>query len=209
MSILKIGVAMVIGLVPVVGCAGASEDAPASESPAAVVAPAAEVAPPAAADMLGGGTLTAVHDGQAGSPHVRVDWGVSDANISIVYGRPLLKGRTVGDSVEPLEDKVWRLGADEATTFTTDRDLMVGDVHVPAGEYTLFAITTGGATELIVNSETGQWGTAYDESQDLGRTPMTVETVDSPAEQLTFHIEDSVLRFEWGATRASVPIMVH
>jgi hypothetical protein len=209
MSLSKFGVAMAIGLIPVVGCAGASEDAPTSDSPAAEVAPADTDAPAAAADMLGGGALTAIHDGQAGSPHVRVDWGVSGANISIEYGRPLLKGRTVGDSVEPLEDKVWRLGADEATTLTTDRELMVGSVHVPAGAYTLFTVTTGDATELIVNSETGQWGTAYDESQDLGRTPMTVETLDSPADQLTLHIEDSVLRFEWGATLASVPIMVH
>jgi hypothetical protein len=203
MSISKFGVAIVLGLVSVLGCAGAANDAPASDPEPAAIAPAA------AGDMLGGGALTAIHDGQAGSPHVRVDWDVSGANISIVYGRPLLKGRTVGDSVEPLEGKVWRLGADEATTFTTDRDLMVGDADVPAGEYTLFAVTTGDTTELIVNSETGQWGTAYDESQDLGRTPMTVETLDSPAEQLTLHIEDSVLRFEWGATVASVPIMVH
>ena len=203
MSLSKFGVVMVIGLVPVVGCARAAEDAPESDSAAAALAPAA------AGDMLGGGALTAIHDGQAGSPHVRVDWGVRGANISIAYGRPFLKGPTVGDSVEPLEGQVWRLGADEATTFTTDRDLMVGSAHVPAGEYTLWTVTTSDTTELIVNAETGQWGTDYDASLDLGRTPMTVETLNSPAEQLTLHIEDSVLRFEWGATVASVPIMVH
>ena len=202
MSLSKICMVMVIGLVPVLGCGSAVEDAPAA-------AGAASVAPAAAGDMLGGGALTAIHDGQAGSPHVRVDWGVSGANISIAYGRPFLKGRTVGDSVEPLEGQVWRLGADEATTLTTDRDLMVGAAHVPAGEYTLWTVTNGDTTELIVSAETGQWGTAYDASRDLGRTPMTVETLDSPAEQLTLHIEDSVLRFEWGATVASVPIMVH
>jgi hypothetical protein len=140
---------------------------------------------------------------------VRVEWGVSGANISIAYGRPFLKGRTVGDSVEPLEGLVWRLGADEATTLTTDRDLMLGAAHVPAGEYTLWAVSTGDATELIISYETGQWGTEYDESRDLGRTPMTIGTLDTPAEQLILHIEDSVLRFEWGATVASVPIMVH
>ena len=85
MSLSKFGVAIVIGFVPVVGCAGATEDAPTSDSPAAAVAP-ATAAPAAAADMLGGGALTAIHDGQAGSPHVRVDWGVSGANISIDGG---------------------------------------------------------------------------------------------------------------------------
>ena len=203
MSLSKSGMVMVIGLVAVVGCAGAGEDASAYDPAAAPVDPAA------AGEMLGGGALTPIHDGQAGSPHVRVEWGVSGANISIAYGRPFLKGRTVGDSVEPLEGLVWRLGADSATTFTTDRDLMLGAAHVPAGEYTLWTVSTDDATELIVSYETGQWGTEYDQSWDLGRTPMTVGTLDTPAEQLILHIEDNVLRFEWGATVASVPIMVH
>ncbi len=202
MSLSTCKLVLVIGLAAVVGCAGASEDAPAFDSAAAPV-------DPVAGDTLGGGALTPIHDGQAGSPHVLVEWDVSGATISIAYGRPLLKGRTVGDSVEPLEGLIWRLGADEATTLTTDRDLMLGTAHVPAGEYTLWTIATGGVTELIVSSETGQWGTEYDESLDLGRTLMTVGTLDTPAEQLILHIEDSVLRFEWGAKVASVPIMVH
>ena len=65
--------------------------------------------------MLGGGAVTPIHDGRAGSPHVRVAWDVSGASISLTYGRPFLKGRTVGDSVGPLDGRVWRLGADEAT----------------------------------------------------------------------------------------------
>ena len=120
-----------------------------------------------------------------------------------------LRDRVVGDSVEPLADKVWRLGADEATTFATSGDLMVGSVHVPAGEYTLFTLTSGDTTELIVSSETGQWGTAYNEDNDLGRTEMTVSTLDAPADQLTIFIENSELRFEWGTMVASVPIVVH
>ena len=68
---------MVIGLVAVVGCAGSGDDAPASDSVAAPIDPAP------AGEMLGGGALTPIHDGQAGSPHVRVEWGVSGANISI------------------------------------------------------------------------------------------------------------------------------
>ena len=203
MSLSKVGMVMVVGLVAMVGCAGAREDPPAYDSAVAPVDPAA------AGDLLGGGALTPIHDGQAGSPHVRVEWGVSGANISIAYGRPFLKGRTVGDSVEPLEGLVWRLGADEATTFTTDRDLMLGAAHVPAGAYTLWTVSTGDATELIVSYDTGQWSTESDQSRDLGRTPMTVGTLDRPAEQLILYIEDSALRFEWGAAVASVPIMVH
>ena len=84
-----------------------------------------------------------------------------------------------------------------------------GAAHVPAGEYTLWTLSSGDTTELIISHETGQWGTDYDESRDLGRTAMMISTLDTPAEQLTLYIEDSVLRFEWGATVASVPIMVH
>ena len=199
----RAGPVMLFGLVTMAGCGGAGEDGTPQDPAAAPVNPAASV------EKLGGGALTPIHDGQAGSPHVSVEWDVSGANISIAYGRPFLKGRTVGDSVEPLEGRVWRLGADEATTLTTDRDLMLGAAHVPAGEYTLWTISNGDATELIVSYETGQWGTDYDESRDLGRTPMTLGTLDTHAEQLTLHIENSELRFEWGSTVASVPIMVH
>ena len=199
----KPGSVMVVGLVAMAGCGGTNEDATAPDAATAPVGPAVPV------ETLGGGAVTPIHDGQAGSPHVRVEWDLSGANMSLTYGRPFLRGRTVGDSVEPLDGRVWRLGADEATTFTTDRDLMVGAAHVPAGEYTLWTISNGDATELIISYETGQWGTDYDESRDLGRTPMTVGTLDTRAEQLTLHIENREFRFEWDSTVASVPIMVH
>lgn len=203
MCLTRSGAVILMGLVAIVGCGSAGEDVAAPD------AAAASVDPPAPVETLGGGTLTPVHDGQAGSPHVKVDWDVEGASISVTYGRPFLRGRTVGDSLEPLDGQVWRLGADEATTFTTNRDLMVGDAHVPAGEYTLWTLSDGEDTELIINYETGQWGTDYDDSRDLGRTLMTVDTLDAQVDQLTLHIEDSELRFEWGSTVASVPIMVH
>ena len=193
--------AALMGMAALAACGGSAPE-PAETEPAPV-----ETAP--APEMLGGGVLTPVHDGQAGSPHVRVDWEVDGANISITYGRPYLRDRTVGDTVEPLQGSVWRLGADEATTLVTDRDLMVGDAHVPAGDYTLWTLATGDTTELIVNAETGQWGTAYDPAHDLDRTEMTVGTLDAPAEQLTLFLEDRELRFEWGSMVASVPILVH
>ena len=193
--------AALMGMAALAACGGSAPE-PAETEPAP-----AEAAP--APEMLGGGVLTPVHDGQAGSPHVRVDWEVDGANVSVTYGRPYLRDRVVGETVEPLEGSVWRLGADEATTLVTDGDIMVGAAHVPAGEYTLWTLTTGDATELIINAETGQWGTAYDPSRDLDRTAMTVGTLDTPAEQLTLFLENRELRFEWGSMVASVPILVH
>ena len=205
MGLVKSGCAVTISLL-LAGCGGGGDMA---QQAAPAESPADSAAAPASAEMLGGGAVTPVHDGMAGSPHVQVAWEVSGADISITYGRPLLKGRIVGDSVEPLDGRVWRLGADEATTLTTNRDLMLGSAHVPAGEYTLWTLTNGDTTELIVNNQTGQWGTDYDESRDLARTEMTVSTLDTPADQLTLHVDESELRLEWGAMAASVPIMVH
>lgn len=163
-----------------------------------------------ATEMLGGGQLTPVHEGTGGSPHVSVQWSVDGGNLTIEYGRPYLKGRVVGESVEPMADAVWRLGADEATTLTTDRELMLGEATIPAGQYTLWTMHMNDEFHLIVNSETGQWGTAYNSEHDVAHVPMTVgEPLDPPAEQLVISIGDGALGFEWGALTASVPLMVH
>ena len=163
-----------------------------------------------ATEMLGGGQLTPVHEGTGGSPHVSVQWSVDGGNLTIEYGRPYLKGRVVGESVEPMADAVWRLGADEATTLTTDRELMLGEATIPAGQYTLWTMHMNDEFHLVVNSETGQWGTAYNSEHDVAHVPMTVgEPLDPPAEQLVISIGDGAFGFEWGALTASVPLMVH
>ena len=168
-------------------------------------------AEPGAAEMamVGGGHATLVHEGQAGSPHVTAHWSVNDANLTISYGRPYLKGRVVGESVPPMADGVWRLGADEATTLTTDTGLMLGGTHVPAGEYTLWTAHMNDEFHLIVNSETGQWGTAYNSEHDVAHIAMEVGQLDPPAEQLVISIADGTLGFDWGAMTATVTLMAH
>ena len=160
-------------------------------------------------EMIGGGHATPVHEGQAGSPHVNVHWDVNDANITISYGRPYLRDRVVGENVEPMADRVWRLGADEATTLTTDTDLMLGGTHVPAGEYTLWTAHMNDEFHLIVNSETGQWGTAYNSGHDVAHIAMEVGVLDQPAEQLVISIADGTLGFDWGTMTAGVTLMAH
>lgn len=191
-----------------VACGGGEEshDVMPEGEPMTEAEPAAE--PTADTFSLGGGIATEVHPGSGGSPHVTVDWVVNDANISISYGRPYLNDRVVGDSVEPMRDQWWRLGADEATTLTTDTDLMLGAAHVPAGEYTLFAQQMGDEFHLILNSETGQWGLSYNPEHDLAHIPMEVTELDPPAEQLTLSIEGGNLGFQWGQMSASVDLMV-
>ena len=155
---------------------------------------------------------TPVHDGKAGSPHIKTDWTIDGANVSIAYGRPSLKGRVPGKDIDPYDGREWRTGADEATTLTTDKALKFGALSVPAGTYTLYTIPTGGTWHLIVSKKTGQWGIPYPKGEDLGRSPMTLGKAPSAAEQLTFTVQDTpagaTLHIDWGTTRASIPFTV-
>jgi len=109
--------------------------------------------------------------GGGGSPHVRSEWTIDGANISIEYGRPKLKGRAEKELMPPGQE--WRTGADEATTLKTDKALKFGTLMVPAGTYTLY--TVPGATEwhLVVSKKTGQVGRPV--PAGLGSWPRTDE----------------------------------
>lgn len=154
---------------------------------------------------------TPVHPGKGGSPHVRTEWTVDGAAVSIEYGRPYLKNRTIGKDVAPY-GSIWRAGADEATTLKTDKSLKFGSLSVPAGTYTLWVVPGEKEWELVVSKATGQWGTQYKEGADLGRVPMTVGKAKSASEQLTWAIDDTpkggTLRLDWGTSSASVPFTV-
>lgn len=130
--------------------------------------------------------------------------------ITIDYSRPSAKGRKIYGELVPY-GKVWRTGANEATTFVTEKDIDVGGTRVPAGSYTLFSLPTEGGWKLILSKQTGQWGTNYDEAQDLARIDMKKESLSGPVEQFTISFEPAsgnatVLRLDWENTRASVAI---
>ena len=148
------------------------------------------------------------------SPHETVTGKIGAATITVTYGRPYKKGREIFGGLVP-HDQVWRTGADEATTFETDRDLMVGALHVPAGKYGLFTMPGAETWMLILNKVADQWGAfRYDEAQDLGRVEMSVASTETMAEQLTISIEqgegmNGMLGVAWDMTSATVPIMSH
>jgi hypothetical protein len=106
---------------------------------------------------------------------------------------------------------VWRTGADEATTLTTDATLVIGSLTVPAGTYTIYTIPDEREWTLIVNKQTGQWGTVYQETQDLGRVPMKVAKVE-PTEQFQINVEDTPaggeLQMIWDTTKATAAFTV-
>jgi len=156
--------------------------------------------------------ITPLKTGEGGSPHVRTDWKIDGANISIEYGRPLLKGRTPGKDIDPFEGKEWRTGADEQTTLKTDKPLKIGALSVPAGTYGLHTIPVNGTWQLIVSKRASGWGIPYPAGQDLGRVPMTMAKPAAPVEQLTISVVDTpaggTLNVEWAGTKASVPFTV-
>ena len=107
--------------------------------------------------------------------------------------------------------RVWRTGANEATAFRTEANLRIGDAEVPAGDYTLYSIPNADDWTLIVNRQTGQWGTEYHEDMDLARVEMKIEELDEPSEGFRITLEASGpdegrLVMEWEKTRVSVPI---
>jgi len=147
------------------------------------------------------------------SPHETVSAEVGGAKVSITYGRPYMKGRKVAGGLIPFTS-VWRTGADEATTLTTDKMLMFGNLHVSAGSITLWtAAAEAGAWKLVLNKETGQWGTAYKPENDLGRVDMTIEKLDAPVEQFTIVIEPGTgkagrIVMTWDTVKMVVPFSV-
>lgn len=147
--------------------------------------------------------------GQA-SPRDSLTARVGEASVSVNYGRPSLRGRTA--AVLLPAGQVWRTGANQATHFRTDRDLLVGGTRVPAGAYTLWTIPGPTEWTLIVNRQTGQWGTVYDPAQDLARVPMKVERLARPVETFAIAVEPqgagSVLALTWENVRATVPVAV-
>jgi Protein of unknown function (DUF2911) len=130
--------------------------------------------------------------------------------IKTDYSSPRRKGRKIYGSLVPY-GRVWRTGANEATTFVTNIDLMVGDKAVPAGSYTLFTIPTADKWTLIINKKTGEWGIPYKyESDELARVDMKVSKLSSRVENFTIDYEHAgngcTMMIDWENTRASVEI---
>lgn len=142
------------------------------------------------------------------SPRDTARGAVGTAQFLVDYSRPSSRGRRVwGDVV--TWDKVWRLGADRATHFTTSADLRIGNVDVPAGSYTLWLLPSEkGQSMLVVNSQTNIWGTAYQPSRDFARIPVTRSALSPPVEKLTIAIEGGALWIRWDDAAWSVPVVV-
>ncbi len=155
-------------------------------------------------------TVTLFATGQASPPaSATCDLG-GGKTIKTDYSSPRLKGRKMVGGQDPY-GKVWRNGANSATTFVTSADVVVGGKMVPAGSYTLFVLPTADKWTLIINKKTGEWGIPYKyESDELARIDMKMSAPASAVENFTIAYDKTAtgctLREEWDTTRATVDI---
>lgn len=139
------------------------------------------------------------------------------ARIAITYGQPHARGRKVEGGLIPL-DTVWRFGANASTTLHSDVDFTLGELAIPRGDYSLHLLSTAAGWSLIVNRATGNWGTDYDASRDVGRARLTARSLPESEETLTIYlIPESgrpatgyaelrgIMRVKWGRTELSAP----
>jgi hypothetical protein len=146
------------------------------------------------------------------SPRDSVKATIAGATVSLNYGRPSKRGRDIFGALVPW-NTIWRTGANEATSFTTTRALSFGAVNVPAGTYTLYTLPSqDGKWLLVINKQTGQWGTEYSQAQDLARVPLTVTSLPAVVEQMELALTPSgdggELAMRWDRTKAAARFTV-
>jgi hypothetical protein len=131
---------------------------------------------------------------------------LGSAHLTFDYSRPSVRGRRIWGDIVPW-DRVWRLGANMATHFTTDVDLTIGDTMVPAGRYTLWMVPSETAPKLVVSRAVNVFGTNYDPTKDLARIALTRRASEN-TERLTLGVEDGALAIRWADAVWSVPVSV-
>ena len=133
------------------------------------------------------------------------------SNLWLDYGRPSMRGRPIWGALVPY-GTVWRMGANDAAHFATDRRVRLGDRTLEPGTYTLFLLPTADAWTLVVNRKTGISGLEHDAAADVARVPMSRETLERPVEQFTMELrpaaDGATLYVAWDRAAGTVPIRV-
>jgi hypothetical protein len=136
---------------------------------------------------------------------VRQDGDRTPARITIDYGQPHARGRTiVGSTMVPF-DQPWRTGANEATSLVTDVDLTIGGAVVPKGSYTLYTLPSRSGWKLIINKNTGQWGTDYAPEHDLARVDLRARELREPLDSFSIWLVPDVTRNARGGISGGLP----
>lgn len=143
------------------------------------------------------------------SPQTITTYKTNILEVQVIYSQPVKKGRTIFGGLVPYE-KVWRTGANEATLIEFKQEVSFANQLVPAGIYTLWTIPGKSQWTIILNKETGQWGTSYDEKQDQLRVKVDANNHHSIVEKfnitLTPQDNGTDMHLQWDQTDVEVPI---
>lgn len=141
-------------------------------------------------------TFVNAQDKPASPPEV-VTGKINDATISINYGSPSVRGRKIWGELVPF-NKVWRAGANEATTFETDKEIMIEGSKLPAGKYSFFIIPNETESIIIFNKDDKQWGAyKYKDKNDQLRVTVKQQIASSSVEKLTYAISGNGIVISW------------
>ena len=142
---------------------------------------------------------------------------MNDLKLKVSYNRPYKKGREIFGALVPF-DKVWRTGANEATTFTTNQPLYMKGFTIPAGEYTIWTVPRDSVWQVMFNTKKYPWGVdsemkpMWDPNYDLLEIDVPVEKLNSVVEQFTIAFDNSTdnlkLTMAWDQTKISVPLEI-
>jgi hypothetical protein len=137
---------------------------------------------------------------------------IGGATLSVFYGRPSMRGRTIFGGVVPF-GAVWRTGANAATSFMTTENIIIGGVAVPRGSYTMYSIPGAREWRVIINAQTGQWGTTYEVKRDIARVRAKRRSLKNAVERLTIELvsvgkQKGELRLSWEKTLVVLPIQI-
>ncbi|HLK48032.1 MAG TPA: DUF2911 domain-containing protein [Bryobacteraceae bacterium] len=146
------------------------------------------------------------------SPPMSTSVTISGKKLQVDYGAPSMRGRKVMGGLVPYGE-VWCAGANDATTLITEADLDIAGLKVPKGSYTLWTIPEKTDWTLIVNKQTGQWHTEYNQRWDLGRVKISVKPVATPVERFRIELAQNgpnkgTLSLIWEMTEAWAPFSV-
>lgn len=140
------------------------------------------------------------------SPPTTASGNVGDATLTINYGSPSVRGRKIWGELVPYE-QIWRAGANEATTFETDKDIKIEGKTLPAGKYAFFAIPEKKKWTLIFNKSSDQWGAyKYEEKDDALRVKVSAKKIDALQEKLAYEIHQDGFVLKW--EKIEVPVKV-
>lgn len=181
----------------------------ASLLPAALLAAACSGGADGAPASGGAGAAPAAAASAPSSPRATAAGTVGTVTVTVDYGRPSRRGRQIFGGLVPL-DAVWRTGANAATTLVLGGSVELGGRPIEAGTYTLYSVPARDGWTLVVNGQTGQWGTEYDAGRDVARIPMEVSRPPAPVDTFTISVEGGAsegrLVMAWDTLQAILPI---